>query len=67
MALKVYISKAVFCKKEAESDVMLCLKSEPDTDFCTDCHLVTAALILDGIHKGDGHALAFDSFASKRC
>ncbi len=56
MALKVYISqKLIFGKKEAESDVMLCLKSEPDTEDCSLPFVNCTTYILDDTHKGEWH------------
>ena len=55
MALKVYISEAHFGKKEADSDVIVCLKSEPDTEYCSLPFVDCTTYILDEAHKGDGH------------
>lgn len=54
MALKVYISEANFGKKEADSDVIVCLKSEPDTEYCSLPFVDCTTYILDEAHKGDG-------------
>jgi len=52
--------------------MMLCLKSEPDTEFCTDCHLVFwsfAPLVyyMKLTKLSDDNGMAFDPFAVKHC
>lgn len=67
-----HVKKPSLCNKEAESDMMLCLKSEPDTEFCTDCHLVFwsfAPLVyyMKLTKLSDDNGMTFDPFAVKHC